>query len=103
MTYIIADGVSVGEVSAFIGPLIAAIGLVGGLVAWVISRTSKYVKTEITNVQSVTNERIATLTQQLVTQSQALQQVQRQTQDTATSVARIEGRLSAESPHKPAT
>lgn len=88
------NGVTVAEVAAFIGPLVAMIGLIGALIAWIMTRTSKYVKTEITTVQSITNERMETLTQQLVTQGRALEALTKQSQDTAITVARIEGKLS---------
>lgn len=83
------------EVTAFIGPLIVAIGLIGGLISWVMTRTSRYVKNELTAVQALTNERIASLMEQLATQGRSLESLQKQSLDLATTVARIEGKLSA--------
>lgn len=88
------NGVTLAEVAAFIGPLIAMIGLIGGLIAWIMTRTSRYVKDEITQVQAITNERMEGLTQQLITQGKALEALTKQSQDTAITVARIEGKLS---------
>lgn len=93
-----AGAPSVTEVAAFIGPLIAAIGLIGGLIAWVMTRTSRYVKNELTAVQSLTNERIANLTAQLLHQGQTLETLQKQSLDLAITVARIEGKLTPKEP-----
>lgn len=82
---------------AFIGPLIAALGLLGGLIAWISTRTARYINNQITSTQSITNERIATLTQQLIAQGKILEAQQKQISDTGMSVARIEGRLSGQS------
>jgi len=92
------NGVSVSEVAAFIGPLIVSIGLVGGFVAWAMARTGRYINAQITSVQNVTNERIATLTQQLQVQGKILENQQKELQDTSKSVARIEGRLAGSMP-----
>ena len=87
------DGIPWAEVAAFIGPLIAAIGLLGGLIAWIMTRTARYVQQQVTQVQSVTNERIATLAETLKHQGEILERQQASIANTSVTVARIEGRL----------
>ena len=81
--------------AAFIGPLIAFLALLGAFIAWLLTRTAKYVQSKITEVQSITNERILRLTEELHNQGKVLEQQQKQIFDTATAVARIEGQFLA--------
>lgn len=83
------------EVAAFIGPLIAAIAVLGGFIGWLMTRMSKFVRDSIANVQAITNERIKTLTEELAAQNRILERLQVEQQSTAVAVARIEGSLSS--------
>lgn len=99
-----ASAVSLPEVAAFIGPLLAGMGLLGGFAAWIINRASKAMESQIEHVMNITserialtNERIANLSSQLVVQGVALEKQGKQLFDIAVTVARLEGALTKES------
>lgn len=91
---------SVGEVSAFIGPLLVGIGLIGSFVAWAMARANRRLKDSFDNFGKLNDARMTLMQGQIENQGKLLDrliaitdQQQKQAMDTATTVARIEGRM----------
>lgn len=95
---LIADSsVNAQTVAAFIGPLLVGMGLLGGFAGWIINRASKAMQAQIDHVMTITTERIANITAQLVVQGAALETQGKQLFEVAVTVARLEGALTKES------
>lgn len=95
-----ADPIQVNQVAAYIGPVVAAIIGLGGLVGWIINRVGKSVNSKFDTLaalgeaqQKARDERMEAILRQLDNQATTLTAQNQQLLATSNSVARIEGRL----------
>lgn len=83
----------------YIGPLLAGMGMLGGLIAWVMRRTTGFVKEQISSSLAVFTERFDSMQRQIDTQAQTLTAQNAQLLQTQVTVARIEGILTGKDGH----
>lgn len=90
-------------VAAFTGPLIGAMGLIGGFVAWIVKRSQDRLKNEFrhygelnTAQLKISSERFDAMQKTLELQQRTLENQQNKVMEIAVSVARIEGSQFAE-------
>jgi uncharacterized Tic20 family protein len=80
-------------VTAFIAPLIASLGLLGALFAWLGKKRDKRVSDQIDRVTTALEFRISQVETALVKQSDHLDKQDGALLTAMTAIARIEGRL----------
>lgn len=84
---------SVGMVSAFVGPLLVGIGLIGGFIAWLNRKSQERLKNEFKHYAELNALQFRAMTEQLGMLSKMWEAQQKKVDEASTAVARVEGVL----------
>jgi uncharacterized membrane protein YccC len=85
-------------VAAFVGPLIAAMGLLGAWFAWIGKRREQLIRGIVQQSFEALNSRLTIVENTLANQNKQLDKQDTALAQAMTAVARIEGRLMADGP-----